>query len=121
MPPAAKTRATRTRKTVIPQEPTIEVKAAAYTEDPDWDGSPEESNTMSVQPGTDTDNDASNVKKTRTVSPLVAASRAYDKANKRADKARTAAAKVKNVADELAEAESAETAAYNALSALLNR
>lgn len=54
-------------------------------------------------------------KRGRTVSPFAAASRAFDKAHTRADKARKAAAKVKAAAEELAEAEAEEQAAYTAL------
>lgn len=47
----------------------------------------------------------------RKVSPFLAASRAYDKATHRLDRARARAAKVQDVADELAAAEAEEAAA----------
>lgn len=58
-------------------------------------------------------------KRGRKASPILAASRAYDKANFKANKARQAHAKVEHVAQQLKDAEAEEAAAYDSLQEVL--
>lgn len=114
MPPATRKRAAK--KVDATPEPTVVVTADEYTEDPDWDGTIEESVAV-----TDTTAEAAPVRKTRSVSPLVAATRNFEKARKAADKARAAAQKVKNVTDAVAATEADEQAAYDVLQVELSK
>lgn len=110
----------RPRKTPAPPPPEelVEVTAAQYTEDDDdWDGVPAVSDAVLTDEETATETKKG---KGRPGSPLLQATRDYEKANKAAEKARAAAEKYKPLIDTLEESEAAEAEALDRLTALLH-
>lgn len=104
----------RARKTAPPpEEDLVEVKAAPFDEDDDWDGVPVTDEVL-------TDEEAP-AKKSRPGSPLLQATRDYEKAHKLAEKSRKAAEKYRPYIDALEANEAAEAEALHRLTVLLNR
>jgi hypothetical protein len=102
------------RKKPEPVAEPVEVVAEPYTEDDDWDGVPVTDE--AVQEETEAP-----AKKGRPGSPLLQATRDYEKAHKAAEKSRKAAEKYRPQIDALEENERAEAEALARLTTLLNR
>lgn len=121
MPPRKKAAAKKAVAPVVPETELVEVTAVPYTEDDDWDGTPEmtdapESAELVNDDSIATDEDAPTSKRRgRVVSPLIVATREFEKANKEAAKARKAKAKVQPLIDSLDELEKVEQEKYQAL------
>lgn len=99
------------RKTKPPAESElVEVTPEPYNEDDDWDG---EVNVTDVQ-------EDAPAKKARPGSPLLRATREYERAHKAAEKSRKAAEKYRPHIDALEANEAAEAEALANLNALLN-
>lgn len=99
------------RKKPEPVEELVEVAAEPYTEDDDWDGEVDVTEETADAPA----------KKSRPGSPLLQATRDYEKAHKAAEKSRKAAEKYRPQIDALEANEAAEAEALARLTALLNR
>lgn len=97
-----------------PEENLVEVTAVPYTEDDDWDGE-------TVTDAVLTEEEATPAKKSRPGSPLLQATRDYEKAHKAAEKSRKAAEKYRPQIDALEENERVEAEALARLTTLLNR
>lgn len=103
--------APRTRKTT-PKKEEEPVTAEEYVETEEWDGVPDDG-------GAETAEELEPKKRGRQVSPLIVATREYEKAHKTAEKCRKALSRVKPLADAAEAAEKEETAAYERLQAEL--
>jgi hypothetical protein len=103
----------RKKATPPPAEDLVEINAEPFDDDDDWDGVP----VTDVQEETT----EAPVKKSRPGSPLVKATRDYEKAHKAAEKSRKAAARYRPQIDALEANEAAEAEALARLTALLNR
>lgn len=101
-------------KATPPAENLVEVVAEPYTEDDNWDGEPV---TDTVEETTE----EAPAKKARPGSPLLQATRDYEREHKRAEKARKAYAKYAPVIEDKDAAEAAEAEALARLTTLLNR
>jgi hypothetical protein len=109
--------AARRSKATPATEPVVEVVAEEYVED-DWDGEIEVSETVEA---VEVETEDAPVKRGRPGSPLLQATRDYEKAHKLAEKARKAYAKYAPLIEEKDELEAAEAEALSRLTALLNR
>lgn len=107
--------AARRSKANPPAEPVVEVVAEEYVED-DWDGEIEVTETVEA-----VEVEEAPVKRGRPGSPLLQATRDYEKAHKLAEKARKAYEKYAPLIEEKDEYEAAEAEALARLTALLNR
>lgn len=106
--------ARRTAKATPAEENLVEVTAEPYTDDENWDGVPDVSETVETAENTE-------VAKKRPGSPLLQATRDYEREHKRAEKARKAYAKYAPLIDDKDAAEEAEAEALGRLTTLLNR
>lgn len=97
-----------------PAEELVEVTPVPYTEDDDWDGVP-------VTDAVLTNEETDAPKKVRPGSPLLQATRDYEKAHKAAEKSRKAAERYRPQIDALEANEAAEAEALATLTQLLNR
>lgn len=102
------------KATPPPEENLVEVNAVPFEDDDDWDGVPVTDEVLT------TDEEAP-AKKARPGSPLLQATRDYEKAHKAAEKSRKAAEKYRPQIDALEANEAAEAEALARLTALLNR
>jgi hypothetical protein len=102
----------RKAATPAPEVDLVEVTPEPFDDDDDWDGVPEVSDTQTVEA-------EAPAKKSRPGSPLLQATRDYEKAHRAAEKSRKAAAKYRPQIEALEENEAAEQEALARLNALI--
>jgi hypothetical protein len=107
-----------TAKATPPAENLSEVVAEPYTEDDNWDGEVEVSETENTEVA---ETEEAPAKKSRPGSPLLQATRDYEREHKRAEKARKAYEKYAPLIADKDDAEAAEAEALARLTTLLNR